>query len=207
MSTRGQQRREGHRARSLSLAAGAGALVAAIYGTPAVASASAAQIVVLWGDGVAGLLGQGLVGARFGQSEEKAVTALDAALGSTATPEPVKENGNCNIDATMRWPVLTGYFDQGHFVGYSTLSPAGHPFSSAHLSTLKGLRVGDTLAKARQIYGSTLRTSAAEGGSWSAKTIDGTLVGYLTTEVNQRSPAPRIMSIEAGAVGCPAMTP
>lgn len=35
----------------------------------------------------------------------------------------------------------------------------------------------------------------------------GPLVGYLTTEVNQRSPAPRIMSIEAGAVGCPAMTP
>jgi hypothetical protein len=107
----------------------------------------------------------------------------------------------------MQWPVLTAYFDQGRFVGYSTLSAAGHALSGANVVTWEGLRVGDTLSQARQIYGQNLRTSSAQGGSWSARTSVGALDGYLTAELGAKSPAPRILSIEAGAVGCPAMTP
>ncbi len=53
----------------------------------------------------------------------------------------------------------------------------------------------------------SLRTSTAQGGTWFAKTAYGALEGYLTAELGQTSSVPRIMSIEAGAVGCPAATP
>ena len=44
------------------------------------------------------------------------------------------------------------------------------------------------LAEARQLYGAALKTSYAQGGSWTAKTPQGTLDGYLTAEVDQNSP-------------------
>lgn len=72
--------------------------------------------------------------------------------------------------------------------------------------TAQGLRVGDTLAQAQQLYGTELSTSFAQGGSWSAATPEGKLEGYLSEEPSQSSVS-TISSIEAGAVGCPAMTP
>ena len=190
--------------------AGPVAVAGTFYATPAEASASPspARVIVLWGDGIAGLLGQGtLVGAHFGWTEPTAVRGLDSALGAPKTPSPVKESGHCDVDGVMEWPALTAYFDSGHFVGYSTLSPAGGPLSTAGVATLDGLRVGNTIAEARQIYGRDLHLSSAQGGSWSAKTANGTVDGYLTAEVGQKSASPRISSIEAGAVGCPAGTP
>jgi hypothetical protein len=84
---------------------------------------------------------------------------------------------------------------------------ASTPRATAHVATLDGLRAGNTLAKARQIYGGNLHISPTQGGSRSAKTSDGALEGCLTAEVGQKLATPRIMSIEAGAVGCPAGTP
>jgi hypothetical protein len=64
------------------------------------------------------------------------------------------------------------------------------------------------------LYGNGLATTrfgeseaVAQGGSWTAKTGAGTLDGYLTAEAGRKSPPPRILSIEAGAVGCPAASP
>ena len=126
---------------------------------------------------------------------------------TTRAYRALNEAGNCTIDAIEQWPSMTVYFFHRRFVGYSTLSPTGMLVAEPNVATAKGLRIDDSLAQARLIYGDELRTSLAQGGSWFAKTPQGTLDGYLTAEVNQKSPAPRILSIEAGAVGCPAASP
>ena len=160
--------------------------------------ATAGKAVVLLGDGVGA--------ARFGQSDEVAAADLDRAL-SPAKARPVDLAGNCTVDRALQWPVLTAYFDRDRFVGYSTLAANGEKLAEADVATAKGLRTGDTLAEARRLYGAALTTSAAQGGAWFAKTPDGRLEGYLSAEVNRDGPQPRIASIEAGQVGCPAATP
>jgi hypothetical protein len=183
----------------------AGAVCGSQLGAPAWASARAAGKDIV-------LLGNGVGGARFGQAEAVAVATLDRSLGKAKSPVPTSEAGNCDIDAAMQWRLLTAYFDHGRFVGYSTSSTSGRPLLATGIVangivTGGGLRLGDTLAEARRIYGNALRTSYAQGGSWFARTADGTLDGYLTAEVGQKSPPPRVASIEAGAVGCPAASP
>jgi len=152
------------------------------------------------------LLGDGIGAARFGQSERVAVSDLDKAL-STTKAKVVEMAGNCTVDLAVQWPMLTAYFDHGRFVGYSTLAANGEPLTAMNMVTAKGLRVGDTLAEARRLYHGALTTTTAQGGAWFAKTPDGRLEGYLSAEVNQTKPPPRIASIEAGKVGCPAATP
>jgi len=152
------------------------------------------------------LLGDGIGKARFGQSERVATADLGNALSETKAT--VAEHGrDCTIDMAVQWPALTAYFYQGRFVGYSTFAANGEPLPKADMATAKGLRVGDTLGEARRLYDGALRTTLAQGGAWFAKTPNGTLEGYLSAEVNQESPPPRIASIEAGHVGCPAATP
>jgi hypothetical protein len=82
------------------------------------------------------------------------------------------------------------FFGRGRFVGYE--------YSGHFLTTSAGLRVGDTLAHARQLYGAGFKTSAAQGGSWSAAGLR----GYLTAPHNGR-----IATIDAGNVGCAALSP
>lgn len=153
------------------------------------------------------LQGNGIGSAHFGDTENSAITALDAVLGGSpteSTGEPGK--GNCDIDAAVQWANATAYFDAGTFVGYSTLAANGEVLPAGSLVTAQGLRIGDTLTQAQEFYGSSLTTSYAQGGSWSVSTPDGKLDGYLNGEPNQPS-VPTIMSIEAGSVGCPAATP
>jgi hypothetical protein len=99
--------------------------------------------------------------------------------------------GGCGVEWTEH--LLDGldlFTGAGRFVGYEY---RGH-----FLRTTAGLRVGDTVARARRLYGPAFKTSAAQGGSWSA----GGLIGYLSAPN-----AGRIVSIDAGNVGCPALTP
>ena len=181
--------------------------MAAVLATTSVVVVSAAHSAEASPTAVV-LLGDGVGGARFGQNTGAAVNNLDRLLGTAKSTVPTKQPGGCTIDAVMRWAILTAYFDHGHFVGFSTPVSSGTvPFQAKNLVTAKGLRVGDSLAHASQIYGAALRTSPAQGGSWSAKTANGMLDGYLSTEVNHKAPGPRIASIEAGAVGCPAVSP
>lgn len=180
------------------VAVGALSLVGSLLGASVQASASSRTVV---------LLGDGVAGAHFGQTEDAAISGLSQAFGPPKSSAPVNEKGNCNIDAAMHWAELSAYFDHGRFVGFSTLTLTGEQVAEPSVVTAKGLRVGDTLAEARHLYGAALRTSYAQGGSWSATTPDGTLDGYLSAEVDQKSPPPRVESIEAGAVGCPAASP
>jgi hypothetical protein len=147
-----------------------------------------------------------VAGVRFGESTSSAIAGLDQVLGNPSGG-PVSEAGNCNIDAAEQWPSLTGFFHRGEFVGYSTLAANGERLTQGKMETAMGLRVGDTIAQAQQIYGSAFRTSLAQGGSWSVTTADGALIGYLSGEPDQPGPSPAIASIEAGSVGCPAATP
>jgi hypothetical protein len=203
-----EQRRRGLRTWPVRfLLVAAAALAGSAYG-PAMAGASTGRVVVLLGDGVAGALLRGAVAtAKFGQAESDAITGLDSVMGSPKRAAPVGETGQCTVDALMQWPALTAYFDHGRFVGFSTLSPTGTTVPAANVVTWEGLRVGDTLSEAHRLYGRELSTSSAQGGTWFAKTSVGTLDGYLSAEVGQKSAPPRILSIEAGAVGCPAMSP
>ncbi len=140
---------------------------------------------------------------HFGQTEKTAISNLEKVLGK-ATPS-VRKTNICNVDAFLDWPTITAYFFHQHFVGYGTSRPKrGFP-KSANVMTAKGLRIGDTLPEARRIYGRAFRTSLAQGGSWFAKTPSGRLDGFLTDEANRADA--RIGTIEAGAVGCPALSP
>lgn len=152
------------------------------------------------------LAGDGVASVRFGESTSSAIAGLDQLLGNPPKGQ-VSEAGNCTIDAAEQWSGLTGFFDKGEFVGYSTLAANGERLTRGNIEAALGLRVGDTLAQAQQIYGSAFRTSLAQGGSWSVPTGSGNLIGYLSGEPNEPGPAPTITSIEAGSVGCPAATP
>jgi hypothetical protein len=152
------------------------------------------------------LAGDGVASVRFGESTSSAIAGLDQVLGKPSKG-PINEAGNCNIDAAEQWSSLTGFFYKGEFVGYSTLAANGERLTQANMETAMGLRVGDTLAQAQQIYGSAFRTFLAQGGSWSVTATDGKLIGYLSGEPNQPGPSPTIMSVEAASVGCPAATP
>jgi hypothetical protein len=152
------------------------------------------------------LAGDGVGSVRFGESTSSAIAGLDQVLGHPSKG-PINEAGNCTIDVAEQWSGLTGFFDRGEFVGYSTLAANGERLIQGNMETGMGLRVGDTIAQARQIYGSEFQTSLAQGGSWSVSTPAGKFLGYLTGEPNRPGPTPTIMSIEAGSVGCPAATP
>jgi hypothetical protein len=155
------------------------------------------------------LRGNGIGGAHFGQSEFSAIIALDKVLGIPTSRVPTNDAPNCGIDAYMQWSAITAYFGQQRFIGFSTTWVNGIPRSPIehNAATSAGLEIGDSLAQARQIYGTALTTSFAQGGAWFATTPTGRLAGNLTDEVNESTPPPRIEDITAGTVGCPAASP
>jgi hypothetical protein len=153
------------------------------------------------------LRGDGLAGAEFGQPEMVAIDELKGAVGAPLHAVPTNMAGNCTVDSAMQWPTLTAYFLRDRFVGYSTSSLNGY-FLDSNASTVAGLRIGDSLAEARVLYGDTLKTTTAQGGAWSVATSTGNLAGNFTAEVDQTpSLNPRIGDITAGSVGCPAASP
>lgn len=155
------------------------------------------------------LRGNGLGGADFGQAAPTAIEALRTLLGTPKTGQPASMAGNCTIDAAMEWRNMTAYFFHGAFVGYATGSLLGGSGNDRlpDVATAAGLRIGDPLTRATRLYGASLRTSYAQGGSWFVATPTGPVAGYLTSEVNSTAPAPRIADITAGSVGCPAASP
>jgi hypothetical protein len=144
---------------------------------------------------------------HFGDTQSSAIAALGDVLGNGPTKSMNDEQGGCPVDFAAQWANISAYFYKGIFEGYSTSSINGEPLPDGNLVTAQGLRVGDTLAQAQQLYGSELTTSFAQGGSWTAITSSGKLEGFLSEESDQTASSPTILSIEAGTVGCPAMTP
>jgi hypothetical protein len=139
----------------------------------------------------------------FGDGPSTVARVLDGLLG-LAPSRPYHAASICSVDHEIQWTGLTAFFEHARFVGYAywTLRAAGEPI----LATAKGLRVGDTFAGAKQIYGRLFQTSAAQGGSWAVRTPQGRLYGYATGPPIG-GPQTKIASIDAGYVGCPALTP
>jgi hypothetical protein len=152
------------------------------------------------------LTGNGVASVSFGLSLLVASNELNAVLGNQIKA-PIDMSGNCKIDTPLQWATLTAYFDQGAFVGYVTGAANGEAVPPRSLKTAMGLRLGDTIMQAEQLYGSAFRTSFTQGGSWSVSTPQGRLIGNLTAVPGQPGPTPTISTIAAGSVGCPAATP
>lgn len=150
------------------------------------------------------LNGNGVGNVDFGEAETPAVRHLTDLVGPGRLVGGLQD---CGIDTDVQFQTLTTYFDNGHFVGYSTLAANGETLSGGGAATAAGLRVGDSLADGERTYGSAFSTSEQQGGAWFVATETGRLEGYLTQEPGQTNPAPQIESIEAGVVGCAAATP
>jgi hypothetical protein len=161
--------------------------------------------------GLAGHLtfrGNGIGTAQFGQPESVAIVELKKVLGAPLKKAPTATN-LCAIDAYLEWTTMDAYFSHGRFVGYGTAILGGFKYRrTPNWPTAAGLRIGDTLAQAKKIYGKSITISYAQGGSWFATTSTGTVRGYLTAVPGHPTPPfPRIADVTAGSVGCPAASP
>ncbi|MCU1364277.1 MAG: hypothetical protein JWM55_2105 [Acidimicrobiaceae bacterium] len=147
------------------------------------------------------LYGWGLDSTKFGSTESGALAKLETLFGRVDGPVPLPNDTRCGVDVDATWPHMQVFFFNGRLVGYNT-GYSAKPLNE--FETSKGLRVGDTVATARKLYGADLRVSARQGGSWD---ISGSasIYGYLVGP--PRDADDRIAGIAAGHVGCPAVTP
>jgi hypothetical protein len=146
------------------------------------------------------LAANGIGGIHFGISETAAIKRVTKLIGTAPLhPKPTRDSA-CNLDASIGWHDLMIDFDHRKFVGYS--------YFGKRFATAAGFRVGDRLSTARRLYGNRLIWSAENGGSWEVRT-SGSLLGGYAWKWNAPRIGPRAIanSIDAGAVGCPAMSP
>jgi hypothetical protein len=179
------------------------ALVAVPVVTGSVASSATfpKSTIILSGDAVGSV--------RFGETQSVAAASLVKLIGNADGGVRKVNQGDCTISADLYWSNFTAFFYRGKFDGYQT---GGYATKKSEPTfngvTSQGLRVGFTLAKAKRLYGSAVSTSGVQGGVYAAITKTGTIRGYLSTEPNQTSSTKvKLLSISAGSVGCPAMSP
>ncbi len=153
--------------------------------------------------------------ARLGAPSSTATRTIERLLGPPADANV--PTGGCGIDHESVWTSptvaepLTIFERRGHFVGYRYGAPVQEigllRGPGAVLATDRGLTLAKTVAVARRLYGTSLVTSAARGGSWRVRTEGGTLHGsvlptiYPLRVVTARNP---VATIGAGLTGCPA---
>jgi hypothetical protein len=132
----------------------------------------------------------------------------------------------CGVDHTLTWPILidpatgqlergedlTVFFHRGRFVGYQWGGNGLHPDAAplrVRATTAAGLTIGDTLATGQRLYGHAFRISTAQGGTWQVRTAHGKLTGYAygNPKISDVSPSSVVATIDAGDVGCPALSP
>jgi hypothetical protein len=140
---------------------------------------------------------------RFGESPAGVIRRLDFLLGH-GPRERYHLVAACNVDHVIAWPGLAVFFRQAHFVGYS-YRPAYGAHHGPTLATARGLRVGNTLEKARRLYGVFFHASRRHGGSWWVSTPAGRLGGLASGWPG--GPKGSVATISAGRVGCPATAP
>jgi len=177
--------------------------------------------LLLNADGLAPLSGQ----ITFGASPAQLERLLDPIVGQPAVGYQATLD-ECGVDHQLIWPIvldpttgelkrgdeLTLLFHRRRFVGYQYGGPAFHPDRArvhVQATTAAGLAIGDTLATGQRLYGHAFRISTAQGGTWQASTPLGRLTGYAfgKPSYSDVSSSSRIASIDAGDVGCPALSP
>jgi hypothetical protein len=171
------------------------------------------------------LSAHGIGPVAFGQSRASVIAGITSLLGPTSTGY-TRVQAECGVDHTMTWPnwsarrshspldpVLTIFFAHSRFVGYQygqfgTASAPRVPAHGTALATIRGLNIADMLARGRQLYGGAFRLSSAQGGVWKVD-APGRLRGYAwgTPTYGDVSPQSLVATIDAGDVGCPALSP
>jgi hypothetical protein len=167
------------------------------------------------------LRADGIAGVHFGASPAALRRALEALVGQRGGS--YSRGGSCGLDHEITWrdgrttsgePELIAYFRRSAFAGYQFGDPqlvgAPHrPPGGWTLATIQGLRLGDTLAHGRRVYGRAFAISTAQGGSWSVRVAGGRLVGYAwgRPKYGDVSWQSVVATIDGGDVGCAALTP
>jgi len=155
------------------------------------------------------LSGDAVGSVHFGETQSAAAASLVKLIGRSDGGVRKASQGACIISAALYWSNFAAFFYHGKFDGYQTgnyLSDKPEPTFNG--VTHQGLRVGNTLAQAQKLYGSAISTNGAQNGVYAAVTKTGTIRGYLSTEPNQvLATKVKILTISAGSVGCPAMSP
>lgn len=134
----------------------------------------------------------------FGQPRRMVVRRLDVLMGRGPNARYHVVHG-CGVDRVVGWPSLAAFFSRGVFVGYSYRAANGAGRIPT-LATPKGLRVGDTLGKARRLYGFSFHASHRHGGSWWVRTPQGLLGGVASGLPG--GPRRSVATIAAGHMGC-----
>jgi hypothetical protein len=163
----------------------------------------------------------GIARARFGASPAAVRQAIDALVGQRGGA--YARGGSCQLDHAITWsqqpsesgePGLITYFRRSAFAGYQFGDadlglPPRQPPGGWTLATARGLRVGETLAWGRHLYGRAFAISAAQGGSWSVRAAGGRLDGYAwgRPQHGDVSWHSVVSTIDAGDVGCAALSP
>jgi hypothetical protein len=156
---------------------------------------------------------------RFGASPAQARAVIDALLhqGGGAT----EKSGSCRVRSQITWwdqwtasaePSLTLYFGRSGLVGYEFGAPQEprKPTGGWMLATRRGLRVDSTFSSGRRLYGAAFVWSAAQGGVWLIRSGATRLRGYAWTPTPTGTDVGRhsvVATIDAGDVGCPAVSP
>lgn len=149
------------------------------------------------------LRGNGIGAAKFGEPPGLVTRRLTRLFGRPPTRRYYRNEDCCGIDHSTDWPGLTVIFGHRRFVGYSYGSFRPDR-TELQLATKDGLTIGDTVARGERLYGPAFQVSAVNGGGWSLNTPHGRLIGY-TSAITK--PSGKILTIEAGDVGGPAVTP
>ena len=178
------------------------------------------------------LTGDGIGRVRFGESRVALIAAVTRLLGPSSTGY-ARANAvlaECGVDHTMIWPnwpvvsahgshypldpMLTVWFSHSRFVGYQygefrNMPPPHAPSLGTVLATTRGLTIGDTFARGRQLYGAPFRTSTAQGGVFLISAPAGRIDGFAWQAPTYRGVGldSLVATIDAGDVGCPALSP
>jgi len=179
------------------------------------------------------LTGDGIGTVRFGESRVAVIAAVTRLLGpsSTGYGRANAVLAECGVDHTMTWPnwpvvsahgknyrldpTLTVWFSHSRFVGYqygefrNTPAPRA-PSRGTVLATTRGLTLGNKLARGRKLYGAAFRTSTAQGGVFLISAPAGRIDGFAwagSPRYGDVSLHSLVATIDAGDVGCPALSP
>lgn len=143
--------------------------------------------------------GNGIGGVRFGQPRAAVTLELERLLGPPHETIP----GICGLGPTTDWiglqvnshdpqitAQLTLIFKHSRFVGYA-YQESGERVMRRHqafvLATRQGLTLGDTVARARQLYGRAFVETTMPQGTPPSTTLQRLPVGKVTTPSGQIS--------------------
>ncbi len=164
------------------------------------------------------LAGNGIAGAHFGQSPARVRAVVRKLLDQPGGR--YTRTGGCGFDHLIMWSALhapatatlTAYFSHSRFVGYSYGQYGARPAPGLRgivLASARGLKVGDTLARGQRLYGSHFRLSTSQGGTWNVGTANGPIDGFAfgNPKHGDITPHSLVATIDAGNVGCSALSP